>query len=153
MVVLSSVWAERGPEVVGDEAQSLPAMDGVQVVPSRRSNVRRKKTSKMGSCSSLLLEEEVCCVDPYFRQLWEVPCHRRLLEARIHSKLCWIHSDLWKSRSFRDQDVFPVQEDDVLRCDLKEESNLGERKTFLQALLSVMAGCTGRGHGRGRGSV
>jgi hypothetical protein len=41
----------------------------------------------------------------------------------------------------------------VLRSDMKEASNLGERKTFLQALLSGKAGCTGRGRGQGRGSI
>jgi hypothetical protein len=93
---------------VNVEAQSLRAMDDVQVAQSYRFELRRKTTSKKGSCSSLLLEEEVCCVDPYFKQLWEVPCRRRLPEAIIRSNLCWIHSDLWKSGSFWDQDVYLV---------------------------------------------
>jgi hypothetical protein len=136
---------------VNVEAQCLCAMDDVQVAQSYWFELRRKTTSKKGSCSSLLLEEEVCCVDPYFKQLWEVPYRRRLPEASIHSNLCRIRSDLWMSGSFRDQDVYLVQGDDVLRSDMKEASNLGERKTFLQALLSGKAGRTGRGRGRGRG--
>jgi hypothetical protein len=123
-------------------------MDELQVAPSCRSVIKRRTKPNKESDSSPVREEIDTDFDTYYNQLWEEPWGRHSKsESRFHPNLCWICHYLWESKEFQEHDCHPVKRGDVLRSDLKEA---GECKTFLQALLSGMAGRAGRGCGHGR---
>jgi hypothetical protein len=110
-------------------------------------------------------EEEGGVIQEFFGQLWMIPdsppppnlC-RRSHGTRVQvgddppENLVWIRRELWESKQFGVKDCYPVLEGDSWKNTPKKlgfASNLwaqGERKTFLQALM------TGRGRGRGRGA-
>jgi hypothetical protein len=143
-------WAGEGPKAKGCQAKVVEAMDAFHMSPSGRSIARRVMKPSKEKCSSPVQEEEDNDLDLHFQQLWEEPWHRHPVDS-VHPNLYWICHDHWESKSFGEQDCHSVQKGDVLRSDLKSARNLGERKSFLQVLLSGMAGCPGRDHGWGRG--
>lgn len=109
--------------------------------------------------------EEGGVIQEFFGQVWLIPDsatsshpRRRSHGARVREggdppeNLVWIRKELWDSKRFKAEDCYPVQEGDSWRSPPKRLNFAadfwahGEKKTFLQALM------TGRGGGGGRGA-
>jgi hypothetical protein len=53
-------------------------------------------------------------IESFFGQLWSMPRSSTARVCKIHPNLFWIKQDLWESRSFGAEDIFPVSEGDTL---------------------------------------
>jgi hypothetical protein len=108
----------------------------------RISRLRCGAVKSVRACSESI--EEDLEVGSFFGQLWRVPKLKAARVCHFLPNLCWIHCDLWESKSFEARDCFLVKDSDVLRSDLKQSCSAWDlwvkgKRSFVDVLKEGMS--------------
>jgi hypothetical protein len=102
-------------------------------------------------------DKEEGAIESFFRQLWWVPLSLPPRVIQLPPKLFWVRANLWAAKSFRVNNLHPVQPVDIFDQDSKictfasEIWGKGEHESFDQVLKNSMAGRATQGRVRGHG--